>query len=91
MMSMMSINQQIGTFFQMQQASSSVSYPPFTNPPQHDDENEDEDDNANEDYDDNHLDDRPLMTCLIRPSLFRAYIYIYVHFHLCLPLFTLVC
>ena len=71
-MSVMSMNQQMATFFQMEQASGSDSQPPFTNLPQHDEDNEDEDDD--EKYDDTHLDDLPFITYLPFPFLFLAYI-----------------
>ena len=49
------MNQQMAAFFQIQHASDLGFQSLFTNPAQHDEENEDEDDD--EEYDDTHLDD----------------------------------
>jgi len=50
---MMSIDQRLQSFFQMQQASSSGSQPSFTHHSQHnEDENEDEDEHEEEEEED---------------------------------------
>ena len=49
------MNQQMTPFFQMQQAADLDTQPPFINPPQHDEENKDNDDDS--EYDGTHLGD----------------------------------